>query len=247
MAEQGKIVGTSPAGLTITQGVNDQLAMTVDGVSSTVTLTAGTYATADALAAHVQSMINGMSAFTAAGVAVGVAADIAGAITITSNRYGSASTVAVSGTGATNLLGVGPASTAGKDVAGSIGGVVASGSGKLLTGATGSDSEGLKLEITGGTATTRGTVNFSQGYAFQVNKLLDNYIGSSGFISARTTGINSSINDVKRQQEALDVRLTLIEKRYRAQFTALDKAISSMSNTSSFLTQQLASLSKLSE
>jgi flagellar hook-associated protein 2 len=34
-----------------------------------------------------------------------------------------------------------------------------------------------------------------------------------------------------------------IEKRYRAQFTALDVAVGNMNKTSTFLTQQLASLS----
>jgi flagellar hook-associated protein 2 len=37
-----------------------------------------------------------------------------------------------------------------------------------------------------------------------------------------------------------------IEARYRAQFTALDSLIGSMSSTSSFLNQQLANLPKIS-
>jgi len=44
----------------------------------------------------------------------------------------------------------------------------------------------------------------------------------------------------------LQLRLQNIEKRYRAQFTALDTMIGSMNKTSSFLTQQLANLPKIS-
>jgi flagellar hook-associated protein 2 len=39
----------------------------------------------------------------------------------------------------------------------------------------------------------------------------------------------------------------MIEKRYRAQFTALDSLISSMNTTSAYLSQQLASLQSNNE
>jgi flagellar hook-associated protein 2 len=65
-------------------------------------------------------------------------------------------------------------------------------------------------------------------------------------LSSRTDGINRSIKDVGTQRDALNLRLTAIEKRYRAQFTALDTLVASMQQTSSYLTQQLASLTKAS-
>jgi flagellar hook-associated protein 2 len=40
----------------------------------------------------------------------------------------------------------------------------------------------------------------------------------------------------------LEFRLSTIEKRYRAQFTALDTLVSSLQTTGSYLSQQLASL-----
>ena len=43
----------------------------------------------------------------------------------------------------------------------------------------------------------------------------------------------------------METRLIGIEKRYRAQFTALDQMLSSMNTTSTFLTQQLDQLAKL--
>jgi flagellar hook-associated protein 2 len=59
-------------------------------------------------------------------------------------------------------------------------------------------------------------------------------------LTSRTDGINSSITRLTKQQEALQDRLTKIEKRYREQFTSLDTLISSMQQTSSYLTQQIA-------
>lgn len=239
------LLGTSPTqNAAITAGLNDQLSVTVDGTVASVTLTAGTYSAAQ-LASHVQSVINGASALTAVGSAVSVA-QVAGVMTITSNRYGSASNVSVSGTAATNLLGATPTATAGVDVAGTINGIAATGSGQALTGATASDVEGLKLQILGGATGVRGMVNFSKGYAYQLDSLLTKLLDGNGFLSSRTDGINRSIKDIGNQTNVLQLRLQNIEKRYRAQFTALDTLIGSMNKTSSFLTQQLANLPKIS-
>lgn len=242
LATRGAITGSAAAGLTITTGANDQLAVTVDGVSATVTLGSGTY-TASSLAAQVQSAINGAAAFSSAGIAV-TATQSAGVITIASNRYGSASSVAVSGSGAANLLGAAPVSTAGVDAAGTINGVTATGSGQFLTGATGNPAEGLKIQITGGATGARGTINFSQGYAYRLNSLVNGLLGSQGVIASRTDGINSTIKSIASERAAFNRRLAEVEKRYRAQFTALDTLISSMTQTSNFLQQQLANLPK---
>jgi flagellar hook-associated protein 2 len=42
----------------------------------------------------------------------------------------------------------------------------------------------------------------------------------------------------------LNTRLATMQKNYQAQFTKLDTLMSNMNSTSSFLTQQLASLAK---
>ena len=239
------LLGASPTqNAAITAGLNDQLSVTVDGTITSVTLTAGTYAAAQ-LTSHVQSAINGAAALTAVGSAVSVS-QVAGVMTITSNRYGSASNVSVSGTAATNLLGTTPTVTAGVDAVGTINGTAATGSGQTLTGATASDAEGLKLLILGGATGGRGTVSFSNGYAYQLDGLLTKMLDGNGFLSSRTEGINRSIKELGDRRNVLQLRLANIEKRYRAQFTALDVMIGSMNKTSNFLTQQLANLPKIS-
>lgn len=74
------------------------------------------------------------------------------------------------------------------------------------------------------------------------NSLLSNMVGTGGAISAETDGINRIIKDIDNQRINLNTRLISIEKRYRAQFSALDTLIGSMTQTSNFLTQQLANL-----
>lgn len=242
LATQGTAVGNAPPGLTITAGSNDQLAVTIDGVSASVTLNAGTY-TASALAAQVQSAINGAAPLLAAGSAVTVSLNASNQLTVTSARFGSASTINFGGDAAANLLGATPTYAAGVDVAGTINGVAATGSGQFLTGMTGSPTEGLKLQVTGGALGARGTVNFSQGYAYQMNGQIANYLGSSGLIAAKTSGINSIITNLGTQTTQVNARLAAEQAQLLAQFNALDLTISKMQSTQSFLTQQLAQIS----
>lgn len=241
-ATQGSFTGSAAAALTITAGVDDQLSITLDGTSATITLPAGTYTPAT-LAAQLQAAINGVSALSSAGSQVIVSA-AAGVLSMTSTRYGSTSSITVSGTGATGLFGGTPTSSTGLDVAGTINGQPATGSGTKLSGLSGSGMDGLVLDV-GGTATgSRGSITFTRGYAGLLNGLVDDFLAGAGAISSRTDGINNSIKAIDKQREALNTRLASVEQRYRAQFSALDTLISSMTTTSNFLTQQFAQLSK---
>lgn len=240
LATKGQLAGSEAAKTTIIAGINDELTLTLNGIKSTFKLTAGSY-NAASLATHLQATINGVKDFSSAGFTATVS-QTNGVLTIMSERYGSASTVTLSGTGAADLLGIEPVATDGVDVAGSINGIAASGSGQFLTG-----TDGLKLQVTGDTLGNRGTLDFSQGYASQLGKLVDSFLGSEGLISNRTDGLNSSIKDLGKSRDALNLRLTNIEAQYRKQFTALDVMLSNMNSTSNYLTQQLAALANLNK
>jgi flagellar hook-associated protein 2 len=240
LATRGALVGSAAAATTITAGVNDSLTLDIDGTSAAVQLSAGSY-TAATLATMVQAAINGTSAFSSKSIGLTVE-QTGGILTLWSNRFGSASTVSVSGIGAADLLGGSPTATAGVDVAGSIGGASGTGSGRVLTGASGSDVAGLQLEVQGETTGARGTVTVGTGFGAMINQLIDGYLGSGGVLAGRTTGLNDSIKEVGEQREVMNRRLGDIEKRYRAQFTSLDTMMSRMLQTSSYLTQQLSAL-----
>ncbi len=240
IATQGRAFADRIAGLTITSGNNDTLSLTVDGVPASIALSSGVYSAA-ALAAEIQSKVNGVPAFATAGVGV-VVTQSAGVLSITSNRYGSASAVAITGgTSKVDLFGT-AIETAGVDVAGSIGGIAATGSGQELTG-TGNAS-GLVLHVNGGVTGFRGTVGHARGYAYTLDKLVGKLLANDSLLDGRIDGMGTSIKNIDKQREALARRLDLVEKRYRAQFSALDGMIASMSKTSSFLQQQLANLPK---
>ncbi len=245
LATQGKEVGSAAAGLTITGGVNDTIDITVDGASGTITLAAGTYASASALATEVQSKINGLSDFSSAGVSVTVT-ESAGVLTLTSKGYGSSSRVDVSGgNGESNLVGGSAISTVGVNVTGTINGAASTGFGQFLTVSTGNVAEGLKIQVIGGTTGSRGTLAYSEGYAFQLDELTAEILGTDGSIESRTIGINTSIEDINQQRIDINARLVNIEARYRKQYTTLDILLSQFQAQSDFLTQQLASLATL--
>nr|WP_229255985.1 flagellar filament capping protein FliD [Duganella fentianensis] len=252
LATQGTLQGnvalpaetTIDADTTWTVTLNDTTPPTLAN-TATISLPAGTYNPSQ-LATLLQSSINGVSAFANAGATVTATVGDDGKLKLQSTRYGAKSNIhliTASGTDASAVFGSG-SSVDGLDVAGTIGGYMATGDGQNLTGAAGAPVEGLKLTVTGDALGNRGSFGFSQGYAYQLNALAASYLGAKGAITSRTTGLNNSVKDITKQKDAFNSRLTDIEARYRKQYTALDTSIASMNKTASFLTQQFAALSK---
>jgi flagellar hook-associated protein 2 len=242
LATQGKLVGSAAAGLTITAGVNDTLTALIDGATINVTLSAGTYATASALAAEVASKLNGA---LSQGSSVAVADSGGGVLSFTSNRFGSASSVALSGTAAATLVGGAPVATSGLDVAGTIDGVAALGSGQSLTAQTGTPAEGLKITVLGGALGARGTVSYAQGAGYALDTALTSLLGTSGPVAAKTDGLQSTVKDMDKRKDALQARLDRVQAAYLQQFNALDAQLAQLSSLSTYLTQQLANLPKI--
>lgn len=245
LATQGATQATLAAGLTI-DATNNSLGVLLNGVNATVTLDQKVYASAADLATEIQSKINGASAFSGAGSAVSVT-ETGGILKITSNLYGASSGINITETGPNNLHfdTSGANVTAGINVEGSINGQTAAGSGQTLVGAAGDPSAGLAVLISGGAPGAFGKINFSQGYASQFDKFVTGLLDTGGALASRTDGIAASIKALSKSEADMTARLAVTEKRYRAQFTALDLTVSKMNSTSSYLTQQLAQISSL--
>ena len=239
MATQGTAAGNTAAGLTITSGTNDTLSVAVDGISTSVTLPAGTY-TASTLATQLQTLINGSSPMTAAGKSVTVSQN-AGVLTLTSSSYGSASGVTINGgTGVSTLFGT-PVQTGGLDVAGTINDQNATGSGQLLTSSVGA-SNGLTIAIQGGSTGSRGFVNYTQGLSSLFSSQITAMLGTSGTLASETTQYNSEITDAQNQITALNAKIALDQTNLTNQYANLDAMLGTMNSLSSYLTQQLARL-----
>jgi len=223
---------------------NDNLQVKVDGIQSgVITLTAKTYATDADLAAEIQSQINADSTLVAAGKSVTVTLN-GSAMVITSNSFGSASSVELTSIENTTDLGLTLGSGIdGLDVAGTIDGVAATGSGQFLTGQ--GDVKGLKLQILGTSTGFRGSINYTKGIANSLNDLISTFLKSDGIIETRTQGFKDKVDDINEDRENLEFRLTRLEARLVARFGALDILVTQLQQTSTFLTQQLESLPKI--
>ena len=241
-ATQGALMGSSPPGLTVTSGSNDALTFMINGKSAEITLSAGTY-TAESLSKEIQSKINGVSSLSSSGISVGVTLEN-GALAITSKNYGSTSSVQITGGNDPTYFFGSATSTDGEDVAGTINGVTAIGSGQSLTGAAGDRSEGLRITIRGGTG-DRGSVNYAQGYASQFSSLLTKLLSDEGSLKSRTDGLSASAKILEKSNTAITSRLAGLEEKYFKQYAALDTMLANMQSTSSYMTQQLAALSSM--
>jgi flagellar hook-associated protein 2 len=250
LASQGTLASSAALGTTTTIAANTVWRVTLnqtdpvtESKSQEIKLPAGTYSKDD-LAALLRSSINGNATFAGAGDATEAKVGEDGILTLSSSKYGSTSNIAItgiSGSAVESIFG-GAAPVKGADVIGTIGGVAATGNGQSLTAAPGSNAEGIQVSITGGILGDRGAVTFSQGFAFQLNNLATGFVGKDSLLKSKTDGLNVSIKTIADQASRFETRLDSIEKRYRAQFVALDATLSSMQSTSDYLTQQLASL-----
>jgi flagellar hook-associated protein 2 len=223
--------------------VNDSLSVTLSGITTNIKVPAGSY-TPSSLAAQIQSQINASPDLQRAKVEVAIGADANGVLTLTDKQYGSVSTVSVSGNGAASLLGGSPTATAGRDVQGTINGAAATGSGQNLYGASGSAVDGLTVQVTGGALGDRGTVTVQRGYAAQLHTVSGNLLSSNGMVQNATDAINNSITSLGTQIDRMQKQLDAKQALYYAQFNALSKVVASMTNTSNYLTTQLALLQK---
>lgn len=243
---QGSYVGSvvPTTGSLVIGGTDNTFALKVNGTqSSTITLATGTYTSAQ-LAAELQSRINGDPALQAAGALISASAGTSG-FTLTSALYGASSSVEFTAVGA-NIQGVlgfaVGAGTSGRDVQGTLDGAAATGSGRKLTGASG-DATGVSVDVLGGATGARGKVSLSDGMAQRLDSLLSDVLGGDGPLQTRTDSLSKQIDQIGDERDRLDLRMSALEARYKTQFAAMDKLVSRLTSTGSYLTQQLASLS----
>ncbi|MYZ52890.1 flagellar filament capping protein FliD [Malikia spinosa] len=241
LATQGSQTGSGAANLDYSGG-NNALQVSLDGLSANINLRDGSYASTSELVSDLQTRINGNSTFTQAGSAVSISADASGVLSMLSNRFGSNSSITLGGTAASLLLGGAGNTTTGLALTGQINGAAATSLGQTLTGASGNAAEGLKVSVSNGSTGSRGNVQYSQGFAYQLDQLASSFLGENGMISMRTDGINSALKRLDSDRLNLEAKLGRIQKQYQDQFTKLDTTMSSMNSTSSYLTGQLTAL-----
>jgi flagellar hook-associated protein 2 len=86
----------------------------------------------------------------------------------------------------------------------------------------------------------------NNGIATRLRAMADQVLSIDGSISTRSDGLRKRIDMNQDRQEALNDRIAMVEKRLRAQYTALDKQMASLTSLSSYVTQQIAAMTNSS-
>ena len=86
----------------------------------------------------------------------------------------------------------------------------------------------------------------STGIAQTFTTALSGYVDNDGIIDSRTDGLQNRLDGIDDKREVLNRRMTALEARLNAQFTAMDILVSQLQATGSYLTQQLDNLPSIS-
>jgi flagellar hook-associated protein 2 len=107
------------------------------------------------------------------------------------------------------------------------------------------DNAKLRAALTAdydGVAAIFGSAN---GVATKLKTAIDGRLAAGAELDVRSKRLNEQSVSLQKQVAELDTRMASAQKRYLKQFNALDGLLSQLQSTSSFLTQQLANISKI--
>lgn len=214
--------GGTPDGLTVTD--------TNSGRTATIALTTG-MTTADIVSALQTAFDTNELNLTATQVGNEIQLDQLG--------YGTGAGISLAFTG----LGDGAAeawsadtSAAGTDVAGTIGGLAATGTGQLLVGSSGTDAAGLTVEYSGLTTGAVGSVNLSLGAGARIERLLDQFLNTgNGLVDSKVSALDTRNSRLATRVSELDARLERRRAVLLANFLQMETAIARLKQQSTSL------------
>lgn len=134
----------------------------------------------------------------------------------------------------------------GQVVAGTINGETATGSGQVLTGATGNaNTAGLSVQYSGSANNTEaGTVKLTLGLGALLSNALFNIVDPiSGYLTFTENSLQDNINRYKTQITDMEGRLALKQVMMVNRFAAMETAISNLQSQSNWLSGQITAAS----
>ncbi|MEC9461500.1 MAG: flagellar filament capping protein FliD [SAR324 cluster bacterium] len=247
IAKRGFYLGTPLSGIIRVDDTNNILVVKMNGrVSDPIELRKDVY-TPGSLAKTIQNRLMEDKVLGRRGIQV---REEEGRLKIVSSTYGSNSTIDVEAGSGMDLASLGLAdgtSTAGEDVAGSIGNVEAKGRGQLLAGAEDSNTEGLRIFVTLGENDLldgeEATVKISKGVAVKLgDKLskLNDPLG--GNVKRATDDITGQMSSFDEQINRLNKRAESKRSRLQNKFAKLDSTMGRLKSQQSYISQQLSAM-----
>ena len=215
----------------------------VSVIPHTLTINAGTY-NRDEMVTQIQAAMD---------AAVGsdrVVVDRDGdALQFTSVAYGTSAVIGVqSGTPAQALtdLGLSAGNFLGKDVAGTINGSAATGSGQTLRADDDGDLAGLVLTVTSSNTFTDAEITVERGLGQIANETLFNLTDSQdGLLTQKDNFFGSEIEFLNESVERIDANLLTMRTGLEAQFLAMERTIASLQSQEQFLAGQITAFQNM--
>ena len=234
---------------------NNRLRLKVDGLlSDEIILTAKTYQSTTELVNEIQTKIDADSKIGNRDVTVEWIdnGDGTGYLQFTSSSYGSTSKIEME-TEQTNtaydILGLTSGTLyEGLDVAGTINGETAEGSGQILTGAEDNENtEGLKIKVTLSEDQmllgVDGTITITKGVASRLKDFVDSITKSiDGTLDRRIKAYQNQYNELTDRIADIDELLEMRRESLYRQFYEMELVLGELSVQADYLTQQLSSL-----
>ncbi len=234
---------------------NNKLRLKVDGlISDEIVLSEKTYSSSAALISEIQQKIDADGKIGSRGVVAEWVdnQDGTGYVKILSASYGKTSKIEFDNSiGNTAYASIGLATGTvieGKDVAGTINGEEAEGTGQVLKGIKGNTyTDGLKIKVTlDETAVTDGiesTIEVIKGFAAkQVDNINSLTKSQTGLFERRISSEQKQIDYLGERVKDIDERLAIRRDSLFLKFFKMEEALSKLGTESDFLTTQLAGL-----
>ncbi|MCP5104385.1 MAG: hypothetical protein GY950_13435, partial [bacterium] len=215
---------------------DETLTITLNSSNYTVDLTTGM--TSDDILAAINSQKD------ADGYDIPVYAQVSGGkLRIYSDNYGSSQNLSVvsdTAAAASGTTGIGTTALTGQgvDVAGTIGGDTASGSGRTLTGTAG-DSKGLKVYVTATTVpadNSLGDVYFTRGVAEGLRERMYEFsFPYSGILAKNIESFDYKLSNIADKVKSINLQLEAQQEILIVQFTKANEAMAQMTYLQSTL------------
>jgi flagellar hook-associated protein 2 len=251
--------GAADATIDLT-GKDARFNVSVDGsTQAEVTMEAKSY-TRQEFADAMSAAINNLDDVKQSGASVSVTVDASNQFVVASNRYGSGSSVDLTGftadmsaagsnTGFTtglNDTGVNVDGTLSKDgVSINIGAYADLDDGRKINISDFASKDGEYVDMRGMSFTVMGggprttTIDFAQGFASRLDETVNRlFEADTGLVSRRIDSLNTKMESYKEQSTDLDARYEKLLQKYQMQFSSLQSILSSTEQTRNMLTQR---------
>lgn len=150
-------------------------------------------------------------------------------IEITHGSYGSASGIRVAftpgGADGTAQLGLAAGPVNGTDVAGTIGGIAATGSGQQLVGITGSVVDGLSIGYSGTAIGAVGSIGLNEGVGAVVDRLVKTWSDIGGTVPLKQSQLRDQVAVQQKRLDSFNARMEVRRQALLKQYLAMDTAV----------------------